>query len=92
MTIVKNRTNKETWIFGQQKNCAVAITLTVSSLSFEVKAKVFGLGGNNAEGVGVAHAASPALDGDNGVALGKDTEVDGVLDTPSETLVDILLP
>ncbi len=29
----------------------------------------------------MAHAASPALDSDNGVALGKDTEVDGVLDT-----------
>lgn len=72
--------------------CAVAITLTFDSLSLEVKAKVFRLGGNDAEGVGVTHAASPALDGDDGVALGKDTEVDGILDTPSETLVDILLP
>jgi hypothetical protein len=83
---------KKTWIFGQQKRCAVAITLTISSLSLEVKAKVFGLGGNDAEGVGVTHAPSPTLDGDDGVALGKDTEVDGVLDAPSETLVDILLP
>ena len=61
-------------------------------LSLRVEAKVLGLGGDDTEGVGVTHTASPALDGNDGVALGEDTELDGVVDTPLETLVDILLP
>ena len=40
----------------------------------------------------MTHTTSPALDGDDRVALGEDTKLDGVVDTPLETLVDILLP
>lgn len=34
----------------------------------------------------------PALDDDNGLALGKDAKVDGVAETPLDAAVDILLP
>lgn len=78
-------------IWSTEKS-ALATNLAISFLSLKVKAKVFGLGRDNAEGVGVSHTASPALDGDDGVTLGKDAKVNGVLDTPSETLVNILLP
>jgi len=40
----------------------------------------------------VAHTASPALYTDNRLALTENAEVDGVLDTPLNTLVNIFLP
>lgn len=40
----------------------------------------------------MAHAATPSLDADNGVALVDDTELETVVDTPLEAAVDILLP
>jgi len=40
----------------------------------------------------VAHTASPSLDADDWVALGENTELDGVGDTPDKTAVDVLLP
>lgn len=40
----------------------------------------------------MAHATLPALDADDVVATGKDTELDGVLDTELESAVNILLP
>ena len=50
------------------------------------------LGGDDADGVGVAHAAAPALDTDNTVTFGEDAEFHGLLDAPLQSLVDILLP
>lgn len=40
----------------------------------------------------MAHSSSPALDTDDGIALAKNAELDGVHDTPFQTAVDILLP
>lgn len=60
-------------------------------LSLLVQTKIL-LRGHNAERVGVAHAAPPALHADNGVALAQNTELDSVHDTPCKTAVDILLP
>ena len=40
----------------------------------------------------MAHTATPALDADNVVALGDDTELQTVRDGPLETTVDVLLP
>ena len=42
--------------------------------------------------VSMASTASPALDSNNSLALGEKIERHGVLHTPLETLVDILLP
>jgi hypothetical protein len=47
---------------------------------------------HDAEGVGVAHATSPTLHTDYSVTTGEDTELDGVHNTPRETLVNIFLP
>lgn len=56
-----------------------------------VEAEVL-LGRDNTDGVGVAHAAPPALDAHDWVTLVKDTELDGVVDAPLEAAVDVLLP
>lgn len=48
--------------------------------------------GHNAERVGVAHAAPPALHADDGLTLAQNTKLNGVHDTPCETAVDVLLP
>jgi hypothetical protein len=66
------------------------LTETLSSCVL-VEAKVL-LSGDNAERVGVAHSSSPALHTDDGVTLAKNTELDGVHDTPLQTAVNILLP
>ena len=50
------------------------------------------LRGDDADGVGVAHAAAPALDTDDGVAFGEDAEFDGRADAPLEAGVDVFLP
>lgn len=62
-----------------------------SPLSLLVQTKILGRG-NDAEGVGVAHSAPPALHADNGITLAEHTELDGVHDAPLKTAVDILLP
>jgi hypothetical protein len=50
------------------------------------------LGRHDADGVGVAPAALPALDADDVVAFVEDAEADGLLDAPLETAVDVFLP
>jgi hypothetical protein len=65
-------------------------TETLSSCVL-VKTKIL-LGGDDAEGVGVAHSASPALHTDDGVTLAENTKLDGVHDTPLQTAVNVLLP
>ena len=40
----------------------------------------------------MAHSSSPALDTDHRIALVKDTELDGVHDTPLQTTVNVFLP
>lgn len=50
------------------------------------------LGGYNANGIGVTHTTTPALDTDHRIALSEDIELDGFCDTPLETVVDIFLP
>ena len=68
---------------------AHAIVMLPSCL--QVQAKIL-LRRHNAERVGVAHSASPALHADDGIALAENTELDCVHDAPLETAVDILLP
>lgn len=55
------------------------------------QAKVL-LSGDNTNSVRVAHAATPALHTDNAVALVEHAKLDGLTNTPLETLVDIFLP
>lgn len=55
------------------------------------QAKVL-LSRDHTDGVGVAHTAAPSLDTDNVVTLVDDAELEGVVDTPLETAVNILLP
>lgn len=55
-------------------------------------AQVGGVSADNAQGVGVTHTTLPALDDNDGVALSQGAELDGVGDSPLDTLVDILLP
>ncbi len=50
------------------------------------------LGRHDANGVGVAHAAAPALHADDGIALGEHAQPDGVGDAPLQALVHVLLP
>lgn len=40
----------------------------------------------------MAHTATPSLHTDDALALLEDSQADGVVDTPLETVVDILLP
>ena len=40
----------------------------------------------------MAHAAAPALDTHDRIALGEHAELDSLADAPLETLVDVLLP
>ena len=47
---------------------------------------------DHTDGVGVAHTAAPSLDTDDVVTLVDDAELEGVVDTPLETAVNILLP
>lgn len=42
--------------------------------------------------VGVAQPSSPALHGDDGVTLVQQTETHGLIHSPSQTLIDVLLP
>lgn len=67
------------------------ISNVANHLRVLVEAKVL-LGGDDAESVGVAHAATPALNADDGVAAVENAELDGVHDTPLQAAVDILLP
>lgn len=55
-------------------------------------AEVLGVGADDAQGVGVAHATLPALDDDDGVAVGQDVELQSLLDGPLDAAVDVLLP
>ena len=54
--------------------------------------EVLGVGLDNSEGVGVTHAALPALDNDDGVARGQDVKLKSVVDSPLDSAVNILLP
>ena len=45
--------------------------------------------GEDAEGVGVAEAALPALDGDDGRAGFDDAELEGLTETEPDTVVDL---
>jgi hypothetical protein len=47
---------------------------------------------HHANGVGVAHAASPALDADDTVTTLHHAQLDGLCDAPLQTLVNIQLP
>lgn len=47
---------------------------------------------DNTQGVGVAHAALPALDDNHCVVVGEDVELQRLGDTPLDTSIDILLP
>lgn len=47
---------------------------------------------DNTNGVGVAHASTPALHTDNVFAPVDDAELDTLLDTPLQTTVNVLLP
>jgi len=40
----------------------------------------------------VTHTTTPTLNTDDRVAFGEDVQLDAFLDTPLETVVDILLP
>lgn len=55
-------------------------------------AKVLGVGLDDPQGVGVTHAALPALNNDNSVVLGQDVELLSPRHGPLDTAVDILLP
>lgn len=55
-------------------------------------AKVLGVSADDAEGVGVTHAALPALDDDDGIANGQGVELQSTLNAPLDALVNILLP
>ncbi len=55
-------------------------------------AKALGLGTDDAQSVGVAHATLPALNDDDGIASRQGTELQSLADGPLDTLVDILLP
>jgi len=48
--------------------------------------------GHNAQRIGMAHAAAPALDAHDGIAGVEHAELDGVGDAPLEAAVDVLLP
>lgn len=47
---------------------------------------------DNTDRVRVAHATTPALNTDYAVAFVKNTQPDGLTDTPLETLVNVFLP
>lgn len=49
-------------------------------------------GGDDTEGIGMTLPATPSLNTDDVVAIGQDTELDGLGDSPFETSVDVLLP
>lgn len=53
---------------------------------------MLGVSLDDSEGVGVTHAALPALDNDNGVTGGEDVELESVVDSPLDSAIDILLP
>jgi len=48
--------------------------------------------GHAADSISMTLATSPPLDANDHFALSQDTKVDGLLDTPLEATVDILLP
>ena len=62
---------------------------THASLAFETQVL---LRRHDAQGVGVAHAAPPALHAHDNLALLQDAELDGLRDTPLEAAVDVFLP
>lgn len=53
---------------------------------------MLGVSLDDSEGVGVTHAALPALDNDNGVTGGENVELESVVDGPLDSTIDILLP
>lgn len=55
-------------------------------------AEVLGVGADNAEGVGVAHAALPALDNDDGVANSQGLHLESLGNGPLDAEIDVLLP
>jgi hypothetical protein len=69
----------------------VLLTLYPIRLLVSLVAKIW-LRGHHADSVGVTHTASPSLHAHDLLALGEDTKINGVLDTPLETAVDVLLP
>ena len=75
-----------TWLTGISLHKAGTL-----HLSLLVEAQVLG-SGNNAEGVGVTHTTSPALNADNSLAFAENAKLDCVHDAPLETAVNILLP
>lgn len=62
-----------------------------SCSSILVQPEIFG-GGNDPEGVGVTHSASPALHTHDGIAFIEHTELDGIHNAPLETAVNVFLP
>jgi hypothetical protein len=64
---------------------------TSTHSSFHIKTEILGRL-HKAKGIGVAHAAPPTLNTDDGIALGKHPELDRVHDTPLQAAVDVLLP
>ena len=55
-------------------------------------AQALSVGPDDTQSVGVAHAALPALDDNNGLTLGQDTQLHGLCHTPLDAAIDILLP
>ena len=49
-------------------------------------------GGDDTDGVGVAHSSSPSLNADNGVTAGDNLKAKTLGNTPLEAAVDIFLP
>ena len=50
------------------------------------------LGRYDADGIGVTHTTTPALDTNHWITFGEDIELDSFCDTPLETIVNIFLP
>jgi len=67
------------------------ISFTSTRLVVSLVAEVW-LGSHHADSVGVTHTTPPSLHAHNLVALSENAEIDGVLDTPLEATVDVLLP
>ena len=48
--------------------------------------------GDNTNGIGVSLSSAPALNTDDHISFLENTQIDGFLDTPLESAVDIFLP
>lgn len=66
-------------------------TSKTTNLSGLVKSQIV-LSGDHTDSVGVSHTSTPSLHTDDALALLEDSQADGVLNSPLETVVDILLP